>query len=82
MAIARGDGRKKMLGAKPAGNIDLKPNTKVTLVVTMYTNFDSKDWKQKAITVANTTTQTTVSQLRKDHVCLVGAVLEGVRRYK
>lgn len=59
----------KMLGSKPdkTGNIDLKPNTKVTLIVTMYTNFDSKDWKQKAITVANTTTETTINQLRKDH---------------
>lgn len=59
----------KVLGAKPAsdGSITLKPGSNVTLIVTMYTNFDSNDWKQKAITVAKKTTQTTVNQLRKDH---------------
>jgi alpha-L-fucosidase 2 len=59
----------KVLGAKPGndGHITLKPDSKLTLVVTMYTNFDSKDWKQKAIAVAKGTTQATVNQLRKDH---------------
>lgn len=59
----------KALGAKPGngGAIALKPDSKVTLVVTMYTNFDSRDWKQKAIRAAKATTQATVNQLRKEH---------------
>lgn len=59
----------KVLGAKSDehGAIALKPNSKVTMVVTMYTNFDSKTWKQKAISVAKATTPATVNQLRKDH---------------
>lgn len=59
----------KVLGANPEndGGITLKPNSKVTLLVTMYTNYDAKDWKQKAISVAKQTTQATINQLQKEH---------------
>lgn len=59
----------KVLGAEQQndGSISLKPNQKVTLVVTIYTNQDSPDWKQKTITTALATTQNTLVQLREQH---------------
>ncbi|MBO9616299.1 MAG: hypothetical protein J7619_26630 [Dyadobacter sp.] len=59
----------KVLGTTPGngGSITLKPGTQTTLVVTMYSNHDSKDWKQKAITGAKTTTPAKLNQLRKEH---------------
>ncbi|MBB5437876.1 hypothetical protein HDC92_001550 [Pedobacter sp. AK017] len=59
----------KVLGAEQQndGSITLKPNQKVTLVVTIYTNQDNPGWKQKAITTALATTQSTLVQLREQH---------------
>lgn len=59
----------KVLGTTPKDghSIPLEPGKKVTIVVAMYTNHDTKDWKQKAISVAQQTTQATVDQLRKEH---------------
>lgn len=59
----------KVLGAKPEndGSIALKANQKVTLVITIYTNQDRSDWKEKAISEAGATTQNTLSQLKQKH---------------
>lgn len=59
----------KVIGAKPenGGSVTLTPNSKVTLVVTMYSNHDAKNWKQKAITEAKTMTPATITRLQKDH---------------
>lgn len=59
----------KVLGTKPGadGSITLTPGGKVTLVVTMYSNHDSKDWKQKAIAGAEATTPEKITRLQKEH---------------
>ncbi|MDQ6479416.1 glycosyl hydrolase family 95 catalytic domain-containing protein [Dyadobacter sp. LHD-138] len=59
----------KVLGGKlqKDGTINLEPNQKLTITVTMYTNHDDKDWKQKTIKVAQSTTQGTVAKLIKEH---------------
>lgn len=45
----------------------LLPGKKVQLVVAAYTNHDTPDWKNRAITEAERATETTVAQLRKEH---------------
>jgi alpha-L-fucosidase 2 len=59
----------KVLGAKVEkdGTVNLKPNKKVTLTVTMYTNHDRKDWKEKAIAEALSTTENTLVLLKEKH---------------
>lgn len=58
-----------VLGTKPGsdGTITLTPDSKVTLVVTMYSNHDSKDWKQRTIADAKAMTLVKISRLQKDH---------------
>jgi alpha-L-fucosidase 2 len=59
----------KVLGSqlKNDGTVTLSPGQKVTLSVTMYTNFDRKDWKNTAITEAQALTQERIAQMRVAH---------------
>ena len=45
----------------------LIPGKKVQLVISVYTNHDTPDWKNKAITEAEKVTEAGVEQLRKEH---------------
>ena len=45
----------------------LIPGKKVQLVISVYTNHDTPDWKDKAITEAEKVTEAGVEQLRKEH---------------
>ena len=45
----------------------LIPGKKVQLVISVYTNHDTPDWKNKAITEAEKVTEEGVEQLRKEH---------------
>lgn len=59
----------KVLGAhaESDGSIRLKPNQKVTLAVSLYTNQDRSDWKEKAISEARATTENSLLQLKQKH---------------
>lgn len=59
----------KVLGGKVQkdGTVDIEPNRKLTIAVTLYTNHDHKDWKEKAISQAQSTTENTVIRLRREH---------------
>ena len=59
----------KVVGTKVEkdGTLKLKPNQKVSLTVTMYTNHDSKDWKEKSIKEAQSTTQSSIATMKKEH---------------
>nr|WP_121271958.1 trehalose hydrolase [Pedobacter schmidteae] len=59
----------KVLGTKASkdGVILLKPGQKVTLAVTMYTNHDTADWKQKAISEAAATSSGSLALLKQKH---------------
>lgn len=59
----------KVLGAslKKDGSIDLKPDQKVSLTVTMYTNQDRKDWKENTIKEAQSTTESTLAKVKDEH---------------
>lgn len=59
----------KVLGAKVEkdGTIQLKPNQKVTLTVSIYTNQDASNWKAKTIAEAHSTTANTLALLKEKH---------------
>lgn len=59
----------KVLGGKVEkdGTLNLKPNQKLTLSVTMYTNYDKDDWKEKTIQEAQSTTQSSIASIKKEH---------------
>lgn len=59
----------KVLGGKVQkdGTVDIEPNRKLTIAVTLYTNHDHKDWKEKAISQAHSATENTVIRLRREH---------------
>ncbi len=59
----------KVLGGKlqKDGTINLEPHQKLTVTVIIYTNHDDKDWKQKTINEAQSTTHRTVVKLKKEH---------------
>jgi alpha-L-fucosidase 2 len=59
----------KVVGAEVEkdGTLNLKPNQKVSLTVTMYTNHDRKDWKGNAIQEAQSTTESSIATMKKAH---------------
>lgn len=59
----------KVLGAKleKDGSVQLKPNEKVTLTVTIYTNQDRKDWKGNTIEEAQSVTESKVAEMKAAH---------------
>jgi alpha-L-fucosidase 2 len=59
----------KVIGAEAdqAGNVNLKPNQKVALVITLYTNHDRKDWKAAAISESKTFTEQKIKEFQKEH---------------
>ncbi|ETZ24668.1 trehalose/maltose hydrolase [Pedobacter sp. V48] len=60
----------KVLGGKVEkdGTLNLKPNQKLTLSVTMYTNHDEKDgWKERTVKEARSATPNTVAEMKKEH---------------
>jgi alpha-L-fucosidase 2 len=59
----------KVVGAKfeKDGSIQLNATQKVTLTVTMYTNQDRKDWKEKTIKEAQSITAQTLAEMKNEH---------------
>lgn len=59
----------KVIGAvaDQAGNVQLKPNQKVTLAITLYTNQDRKDWKSAAIAETKALTDQQIAGFRAEH---------------
>ncbi|WP_448104360.1 glycosyl hydrolase family 95 catalytic domain-containing protein [Pedobacter panaciterrae] len=59
----------KVLGGKVEkdGALNMKANQKLTLSVTMYTNYDKNDWKEKTIQEAQSTTQNSIAAIKKEH---------------
>lgn len=59
----------KVLGAKLEndGTLVLKPNEKVSLTITMYTNQDRKDWKAATIKESHNLTENKVAEMKKEH---------------
>ena len=47
--------------------LQLKPNKKERLVIAVYTNHDTPDWKEKAITEAKQVTDDTIELLKNNH---------------
>ena len=47
--------------------LQLKPNKKERLVIAVYTNHDTPDWKEKAITEAKQETDDTIELLKNNH---------------
>ncbi len=47
--------------------LSLTPGRKICLVISAYTNHDTPDWKNKAITEADGITEPAIEQLRKEH---------------
>jgi len=57
-----------LISADPdSDEFSLIPGKKVQLVISVYTNHDTPDWKNKAITEAEKVTEAGVEQLRKEH---------------
>src|SRR5688572_29580495 len=58
----------KILGAgESKNNVHLLPGKKVTIVLTLYTNFDNKNWKEKAIDEAASITESGIKTIRNEH---------------
>ncbi|SMD03862.1 glycosyl hydrolase family 95 catalytic domain-containing protein [Pedobacter nyackensis] len=59
----------KVVGARVEkdGTLNLKPNQRVSLTVTMYTNHDRKDWKERTIKEAQSTTAGSIATMKKAH---------------
>jgi alpha-L-fucosidase 2 len=60
----------KVLGGnkQTAGQtITLAANQKCTVIITLYTNFDRKDWKEGAIKAAQSMTGAAVENMRREH---------------
>ncbi|WEK17647.1 MAG: trehalose hydrolase [Candidatus Pedobacter colombiensis] len=59
----------KVLGANvdKDGMVNLQPNQKVILTITMYTNHDRKDWKEATIKTAHNLTENKISEMQGEH---------------
>lgn len=59
----------KVVGAslEKDGSVHLKPNQKMTVAITMYSNHDRKDWKEGAIKEAQSITAHTLAKMRSKH---------------
>jgi alpha-L-fucosidase 2 len=60
----------KVLGGElqPNGSVTLTANKKVTVVITMYTNFDRSNWKEDAVKEAESMTTAAVENMRSEHI--------------
>jgi len=55
-------------GTISSGNVvDLSPGKKLTIALTLYTNFDKENWKEEAIADASSLNVESVSKLRSEH---------------
>ena len=61
---------KKVIGTKlnTDGTIFLKPNETTTVVLSMYTNFDDKKWKERAIEETSKITSTQIENIWNNHL--------------
>ncbi len=59
----------KVIGSTPSkeNTVTLPANKKVTIVITIYTNNDRKNWKESAISETNSLTVASVEDLREKH---------------
>ncbi|WP_200815591.1 glycosyl hydrolase family 95 catalytic domain-containing protein [Pedobacter africanus] len=59
----------KILGAKAAadGSIQLKPDQRIKLVITMYTDQDDKNWKERSIKEAQQLNEPALAKLKEKH---------------
>ena len=59
----------KVMGSKLQndGVIEMRPGQKVTVVLTVYTNFDNRDWKNNAIKESAALTPAAIEKLRNAH---------------